>query len=313
MTRVLVTGADGFVGRAIVRRLRAEGHSVFEVTRARSGEDVVAIGDIAEFDDWSKLTSGVAAVLHVAARAHIVAEPAAAPLAEFRRVNVEPTIRLASAAAMNGVGRFVFLSSIGVNGTFSTRPFCVRDQPDPTEPYALSKWEAERALLEVAAKTGMQITRVRPPLVIGAGVKGNLLRLLRLVDSGMPLPLGAVHNQRSFIDLEDLCDLLLLCLFDRRAGGELFLAADDEHLSTPELLRRIAAGFSRRARVFSVPLSVLSLAARALGAHAALERLTSSLLVDASHACVTLDWQARRGLSAGIREMAQAYSADSKS
>jgi nucleoside-diphosphate-sugar epimerase len=307
MTRVLVTGADGFVGRALVCRLRDAGHSVLEVTRARSGQDVVAIGDIGAFDDWTRLTSGVSGIVHVAARAHVLKESAADPLAEFRRVNVAPTIRLARAAAVCGVRRFVFLSSIGVNGTSSTRPFTIDDVPNPSEPYALSKLEAEQGLLEVAAGTSLEVVRVRPPLIIGAGAKGNLLRLMRLVDSGLPLPLGGVRNHRSFIELNDLCDLLLLCLFEPRAAGELLLAADGESISTSELLRRIAAALGRRARILSVPPWLLSLAASSVGVRGTLERMTSSLLVDSGHARACLGWQPRRGLDAGIRDMARAY------
>ena len=309
MTRVLVTGADGFVGRAIVRRLRGAGYCVLEVTRARAGDDAIAIGDMATFAAWAEVTKGIDVVLHAAARAHVIADSAQDPLAAFRRVNVAPTVQLARAAADNGVQRFVFVSSIGVNGTSSTLPFTVHDTPNPSEPYAISKWEAEQALLDIAATTSMQLTRVRPPLVIGAGAKGNLLRLLRLVRAGLPLPLGGIRNQRSFVDLEDLCDLLMTCMFDRRAGAELFLAADEEIISTSELLRRMAANLPRAAPIFTVPPGLLSLAARMLGAQAAFERLASSLLVDASHARAKLDWRPRRGLNAGIRDMVQAYHA----
>lgn len=307
MARVLVTGADGFVGRAIVRRLRTAGHSVQEVTRARVGEEAVAIGDIATFAGWGEVTRGIDVVVHTAARAHVIADSVRDPLAEYRRVNVAPTKQLARAAADNGAQCFVFVSSIGVNGTTSIRPFTVRDVANPSEPYSISKWEAEQALLEVAATTSMQFTRVRTPLVIGAGAKGNLLRLLRLLGAGVPLPLGGIRNRRSFIDLEDLCDLLLACMFDRRAGAELFLAADDEILSTSELLRRMAANLPRSAPIFTVSPDLLSAAARVLGVHDTFERLASSLLVDASHARATLDWRPRRGLNAGIRDMTQAY------
>lgn len=308
MRRILVTGADGFVGNVLSSTLEAAGHHVLRVVRAGRGEGLVAVGDIGRYDAWIPLLGGVDVVIHLAARAHVMRERTATPLEEFRRVNCAATARLARAAAAVGVRRFIFLSSIGVNGTFTAgKPFSESDAPKPIEPYAISKWEAELALLDISAGSDMQITRVRPPLILGAGVKGNLRRLVKLVDTAMPLPFAALRNRRSFVVLEDLCELLKLCVTHDRAGGQLFLAAQAEDISTPELLRNIAECLGRRPRLVSCPPSVMRFVAGLFGARMELERLTSSLLVDASHARLTLNWQSRARLWDGIRSMVKAY------
>jgi UDP-glucose 4-epimerase len=267
---------------------------------------VVAIGDIAHFSQWAPLLKGVDAVVHLAARAHVTSH--VDDYAAFRRTNVDATVCLAQAAAVAGVRRFVFLSSIGVNGNRTVETaFTEADVAAPIEPYAKSKWDAEQRLLEIAASGGLDVVRVRPPLVIGPGVKGNLLRLLKMVDLGLPLPLGGIQNQRSFVALDDLCDLLVLCIEHPGARGELFLAADDDAVSTSELLRRIATGLGRRSMLFTPPAWALSGLARVAGLGAELHRLTWSLRVDASHARETLGWKPAAGIDSGIRTMARAY------
>lgn len=308
MATVLVTGADGFVARVLTGQLRAKGHRVLATARVRRGGEEIAVGDVGDYGQWKTLLDNVEVVIHLAARAHVITETSPDPMAEFRRVNVDATLRLAHAAAEVGVRRFIFLSSIGVNGTFTThRPFSELDQPNPTEPYSISKWEAEQGLVAIGARTNLKITRVRPPLVLGPGVKGNLRRLLKLLDSGVPLPLGSVHNTRSFIALEDLCELLVLCVTHERATSELFLAADDENLSTPDLLRRMAAGLGKRVRLIALPLPMLNIAARLVGADAELQRMTSSLIVNARHAQEVLAWRPRAGIRQGIEAMTRAY------
>lgn len=308
MRRILITGADGFVGRALSARLVAAGYRVIRVVRARVDDDSVAVGDIANFDQWPSLLADVETVVHLAARAHILRERAPDPLAEFRRVNVSATLQLARASSIAGVRRFVFLSSIGVNGTSTTGgAFSESHQPNPSEPYAISKWEAERGLMEIGAHTTMRITRVRPPLILGPGVKGNLRRLIRLVDAGIPLPFGAIHNSRSFVALDDLCELLAICVTHQSAPDTLFLAADNEEISTPELLRRIAEGLGRPARLVPVPMRALKIIARLTGREAEMQRLTTSLRVDATSARRALNWSAPLGVRQGIRSMAEAY------
>jgi nucleoside-diphosphate-sugar epimerase len=308
MRRILVTGADGFVGQALTKRLCAAGFSVTGTVRRRAGNQTVAIGDVADCEQWLSLLAGVDVVVHLAARAHILREPSTDPLREFRRVNVAATLKIARAAAVAGVQRFIFLSSIGVNGVSTTnRAFVESDEPDPAEPYAISKWEAERGLMKIGAATGMEIVRVRPPLILGPGVKGNLRRLVQLVDWGLPLPFGAIPNRRSFIALDDICDLLALCIANERAANELFLAADPEQISTTELMHHIARGLDRRSLLIPVPLSGLFMVARILRAQQLIERMALSLCVNADRARTILSWTPRTGILGGIRAMAQAY------
>lgn len=308
MARILVTGADGFVGRALSARLHAAGHTVLRVVRVQRDRDAIAVGDIGEYTLWPSLLSGIDVVVHLAARAHVMHERLADPFEEFRRINVVATLSLARAAAAAGVRRFVFLSSIGVNGVATTdRAFSESDTPDPTEPYAVSKWDAERGLVEIGTRTGLEIVRIRPPLVVGPGVKGNLRRLLKLVRSRIPLPLGALNNSRNFVPLEDLCELLALCTEHERASGELLLAANPEAISTPDLLRAIAEGLGCKLRLVSVPLPILGLVARIVGAEAELKRVASSLHVNADRAHELLSWRSDTSLRESIRSMAQSY------
>jgi nucleoside-diphosphate-sugar epimerase len=308
MRRVLVTGADGFVGQVLIRRLGAADFSVTGTVRRCAGESTIAIGDLADFQHWPAVLDGVDVVVHLAARAHVLSELSSDPLSEYRRVNAAATLQLARAAAVAGVRRFVFVSSIGVNGVSSaSRAFVESDVPDPVEPYAISKWEAERGIIEIGADTGLEIVRVRPPLIIGPGVKGNLRRLIELVDRGLPLPFGAIANRRSYIALDDLCDLLTLCIVNERAVNELFLAADPEQLSTTELMRRIARALDRRSLLIPIPLRGLRMMARLVGRQQLVERMTASLRVNADRARTMLGWIPRAGISAGIAAMTQAY------
>jgi nucleoside-diphosphate-sugar epimerase len=306
--KVLITGADGFIGRALAAHLAADGHSIRCVVRAGRSCDAVEVGDIANFSDWPALLEDIDAVVHLAGRAHVLRETSVDSLAESRRVNVDATLRLSRAAAAAGVRRFIFLSTIGVNGNSTAgRAFSESDEPNPTEPYAISKWEAESGLIELGLRTRMQITRVRAPLVIGAGVKGNLRRLIRLVDSHLPLPFGAIRNHRSFVALEDLCELLTKCVTHECAADELFLAADPQEISTPDLMRGVAEGLGTRVCLVPVPLTALLLAGQVIGAKEELRRMSSSLSVNAARAHTMLGWQIRVGLRTGIRQMAESY------
>jgi nucleoside-diphosphate-sugar epimerase len=306
--KILITGADGFVGRTVIARLEAAGFELVRVVRTPGDPGAVVVRDLVDFPGWSSLLCGVDAIIHLAARAHVLHENIPDPLAEFRRVNVTMTLQLAEAAANAGVRRFIFLSSIGVNGLRTTgRPFSERDTPRPLEPYAISKWEAEQGLNAIAARSAMQITRIRPPLILGPGVKGNLLRLVRLVDRGIPLPFGAISNRRSYLTVDDLCELLYLCLLRPEGGNDLFLAANDESISTPELMRAIAAGLGRETRLFPVPWALLRTVTGLFGAGAQLERLASSLQVDATLARMTLDWVPQTSLHAAIELMSVGY------
>jgi len=290
-SRILVTGAAGFIGQSLVAHLRRGGRDVLPVTR-----DMVA-----------RMTD-VDAVVHLAARAHVVADKAADPLEEFRRVNVMETERLADAAVRGGVRRFVLVSSIGVLGNDSGgRAFTAGDPPHPSEPYAVSKWEAEQRLLERVAGTAIEAVIVRPPLVYGPGVKGNFLRLLRLVNSGLPLPFAGLEARRSFVGLQNLCGLLEACIDHPAAAGRVLLAADGEDVTLPELLDAIARGLGRPARLFKVPWLLVESFASMAGRREDLARLVGSLRVDASETRQVLGWQPHVRFDAGIREMAEWY------
>jgi nucleoside-diphosphate-sugar epimerase len=290
-SRILVTGAAGFIGQSLVEHLRRGGRDVLPVTR-----DMVA-----------QMTD-VDALVHLAARAHVVADTAADPLEEFRRVNVTGTERLADAAVRGGVRRFVFVSSIGVLGNDSGgRAFTAADPPQPNEPYAVSKWEAEQRLLERVAGTATEAVIVRPPLVYGPGVKGNFLRLLRLVNSGLPLPFAGLEARRSFVGLQNLCGLLEACIDHPAATGRVLLAADGEDVTLPELLDAIARGLGRPARLFKVPWPLVESLAAMAGRRDDLARLVGSLRVDASETRQVLGWQPHVRFDAGIRAMAEWY------
>ncbi len=298
MTRVVVTGATGFIGRALCPRLAAAGHEVSAITRR-------VIPEIGPDTDWSAALAGAEAVVHLAARVHVSAERAADPLAAPRRVNTLGTRRLAEAAAAAGVRRLVFASTIKVNGEKTgAEPFRATDAAAPRDPYAISKWEAEQALFQVAGESAMEAVVLRPPLVYGPGVKGNFLSLLRLCAKAPPLPLALVANRRSLIHVGNLADAILRCLTHPAAGGRTFLVSDGEALSTPELVRRAAAALGRPARLFPVPPPLLRLAGRLTGTSSTVERLLDSLVVDDREMRRELDWKPPFSMSRGLQETA---------
>lgn len=290
---VLVTGASGFVGNALMECLEARGRSVLGASRtAGPSSRYRTCPALDERADWSSLVSGTAVVVHAAARVHVMRETAADPLTEFRQVNVQGTLRLARQAAGAGVRRFVFVSSIKVNGeeTAPGRPFTAADRPAPVDPYGISKLEAERGLQQISAETGMELVIVRPPLVYGPGVGANFRRLMRWVHKGVPLPLGAIRNRRSLIALDNLVDLIDRCIDHPAAIGRVLLVSDGEDLSTPELLRRVGHTLGRPARLLPVPQSLLSLGGAALGKRDLVRRLCGSLQIDASETRALLGW-----------------------
>lgn len=307
--RILVTGASGFIGRGIVARLVADGVDV--IAAKRSPSSAVRDAHSPSLDgeaDWRALLRGRTAVVHAAARAHVLDDQAERPLDVFRAINTAGTLRLAQQATEMGIRRFIFLSSIGVNGVQSTRPFTESDAPAPEEPYAVSKLEAEHALMQLAERTGMEVVILRPPLVYGPDAPGNFGRLLGAVRRGLPLPLGAVtRNRRTLVALENLVDLIVTCVVHPAAANQVFLAGDSEDLSTAELLRRLARAFGVRLRLLPVPVWLLSAGAAALGKRAMVDRLCGSLQVDIGKARELLGWSPPLNVDEALRRTARHY------
>lgn len=317
---VLVTGANGFVGRATCAALRLAGHAMTPVVRrpnSLAGEQV--IGEMSSQTDWRAALSGMNGVVHLAARVHLMRDTAADPLAQYRAVNVEGTLHLARQAAAAGVRRFVFVSSIKVNGEERAKTYTEADVPQPEDDYARSKWEAEQGLWKIAADTGLEVVILRPPLVYGPGVGVNFLALLRAVARGMPLPLGAIHNQRSLVYVGNLADAIIHCLEHPAAAGKTFLVSDGEDVSTPELVRRIAAALGRPTRLLPVPQALLRAAARLTkkfpqgrNAQALAGRLMDSLTLDSKAIRHTLGWSPPFTLNEGLRKTTAWYLSQKK-
>lgn len=309
---VLLTGASGFVGKAILKTAQHRGLKIRPVYRsmdsANGQSEAVLVSGLDGAADWSAALQGVDVVIHAAARAHIMREESLDPLAEYRRVNVEGTLNLARQAAAAGVRRFVFISSIKVNGESTALgcPFTADDIPAPQDAYGLSKAEAETQLKLLAQETGMEVTIIRPPLIYGPGVKGNLASLISCVRRGLPLPLRAVtHNRRSLVGLDNLVDLILVCADHPKAANQTFLISDGEDLSTAELLRKVGKALGRSARLLWVPTGAISLIAGLLGKKVISQRLLGSLQVDISKTCTLLNWKPPVSVDEGLRRAAQ--------
>lgn len=296
-SKILVTGANGFIGNALFKHLRGMGlHSVLGTTRISTStntlnnEALLAMGDLNTDTDWSYVLRDQQVVIHAAARAHIMRDEA---LTEYRRVNVEGSMHLAKQAAKAGVRRFIFISSIKVNGEGrkNNHAYFYDDQPAPEDAYGISKAEAEAGLRQIAAETGMEIVIIRPTLVYGPGVKGNFSALMGLACRGLPLPLGAIHNCRSMVALDNLIDLIITCIDHPNAVNQTFLVSDDQDVSTTELLQKVAYAFGKKARLLPIPMSWMQSVASLLGKQAVVGRLCGSLQVDITHTKETLGWK----------------------
>jgi nucleoside-diphosphate-sugar epimerase len=309
---ILVTGSSGFVGSALCRGLELRGGSVLRAVlrHAKPDDAAVVVGDIDSKTEWAEALNSVDAVVHLAARVHQIRDTAADPMSEFRKVNVEGTRRLAEAAACAGVKRFVFLSSIKVNGemTDGVGAFTETDLPHPTDAYGVSKWEAEQILREVGQRTGMEAVILRLPLIYGPEVKANFLKLVRHIERGRPLPFGCIRNQRSLLGLSNLVDIICCCLGHQAAAGETFLASDGDDVSTPELVRRIAGVFGRPARLVPMPVWMMKLGGRVAGRSDQVKRLCGSLRIDSSKIRRKLGWTPVCTMEEELRRVAEWYS-----
>jgi nucleoside-diphosphate-sugar epimerase/GT2 family glycosyltransferase len=314
MTRVLVTGATGFVGRALCRQLAIDGMEVRATTRGvvlPLPLQYCPVGGIDESTDWQQALEGVDVVVHLAGRVHVMRDREQDPLTAFRRVNVHGTQRLAEAAAQAGVKRFVFLSSIKVNGEVTAgRGFCETDPPAPEDGYGVSKWEAEQYLNQMSAEGRLSTTILRSPLIYGAGVKGNLYRLLQLCDLGLPMPLGGIDNRRSLVGLDNLIDALKLAMTSERASGRTYLVSDGEDLSTSDLIAHICHALGRPTRFLNAPQGVYRLTGALSGQSEMIDRLLNSLVIDNSRIRQELGWRPIQTMADGIAEMAAWYRAE---
>ncbi|QLF94497.1 SDR family oxidoreductase [Pseudomonas sp. ABC1] len=307
MAEIILTGANGFVGSQLFFELKrvASFQVVGLCRRLPQGANELGlypVGDLQQAD-LSALLPGVNVLIHAAARAHIMKGEGADPLAEYRCVNVDGTLNLARQAVAAGVKRFIFISSIKVNGegTLLGSPYDASDAPAPKDAYGQSKLEAEQGLMQLASGTGMEVVIIRPPLVYGPGVKGNFASMIKLVEKGLPLPFGAIYNKRSLVGIDNLVDLIIRCIDHPAAANQVFLAGDGEDLSTSELLRGVGLAMGKPARLIPVPAGLLHFGATLLGKGAIAQRLLGSLQVDISKACELLEWKPPYTVQEGLQ------------
>ena len=295
--KVLLTGATGFIGKALVAELIQQNFHISIIVRQKTNlfPDEVkqfVVGDFESNPDFSTSLAEIDCVIHLAGRAHVIDKAKASLLDEFRKVNTELTLNLAKQAVTARVERFIFLSSIRVNGNQNTQPFLEIDIPNPQEPYAISKYEAEQGLINLAKNSNLEVVIVRPPLVYGNNVPGNFGRLVQWAGSRiiLPLPLGAVNNARTLIAIDNLVSFIITCTLHPKAANEVFLISDDDSLSTTQLLKKIAKAFNKKALLLPIPVSWMVFVAKLLGKEADAVRLFSSLIVDSSKARDLLEW-----------------------
>jgi UDP-glucose 4-epimerase len=305
--KVLVTGSNGFVGQHLCELLTRSGFDVVRAVR-NPAPGAVAVGSISGDTDWSEALRGVDAVVHAAARVHMLNDASVDPMTEFQKVNVEGTLNLAQQAAHRGVSRFIFLSSIAVHGlTSEDQPFSPFDKPNPHDAYGYSKFEAEKGLIRISSETGMEQVIIRPPLVYGPGVGANFLRLMKLAASGLPLPLGGIRNLRSPVFVGNLCDLVQTCLEHPAAANRIFLVSDNRDVSTPDLLRTLAGQMGCPIRLFRVPAFLLRLAGLLTGRSGEIARVCGSLQLDISQTKEVLGWRPPFTMDAGIELTVKDY------
>ncbi len=312
--KVLVTGASGFIGCALCKRMLTEGCKIRGTFRFDSdtrqipnGVEAFSIRSIDSETKWNDALAGIDTIVHLAARVHVMDDVSSDPFTEYRKVNVEGTKHLAIEAAKAGVKRFIYISSVKVNGGGRASAYTEEDKEAPEDPYGLSKWEAEQELGKISTATDIEVVILRPPLVYGPGVKANFYNLLKFVDRRIPFPLASVNNRRSFIYLGNLIDAIITCINHSEPAGQTFLICDGEDVSTPELIRKIASALGKPARLFHIPLLLMRITGKLIGKSAAIDRLLGSLMVDSTKIRKELGWKPPYTMEQGLRETVKWY------
>lgn len=314
MKTVLVTGASGFIGRALCGRLARDGHRVKGTFRSEANPapescvEKIPVEDIAGDNYYPAMLDGVDTIVHLAARVHVM-NGNGRSIDEYRRLNVAGTARLAKAAAQNKIRRFIYVSTIKVNGEENPAPYTENDSPFPRDPYGISKWEAEQALEKIGSETGLEIVILRPPLVYGPGVRANFLNLIKLVESRVPLPFASVRNRRSFVFLHNLVDAICVCAVHPGAAGSTFMVSDGRDVSTPEMIKMIASGLKSRPALVPCPVTLLGILGRLAGKGDEMARLVGSLRMDISKIKTALGWDPPHTMEEGIEETVKWYKA----
>ena len=312
MLNIAITGASGLVGKSLCHELVLRRFNVSAFTRGSQNlldkTHYHAIDDIKNKINWIAMLDNVDVIVHLAARVHVMQDTSKNPLQEFLAVNLHGTVNLAQAAAKAGVKRFVFVSSVKVNGEFTEiQPFSENDMPQPQDAYAISKWEAEKALRHIEKETGMEVVIVRPPLVYGAGVKANFASLLKVVNKKLPLPLASVQAKRSLIYVGNLVDALIVCASNPKAAGQTYLVSDGYAVSMPQLIKKMAFALNKRSYILPFPVSMMRLLAKAVGKVSSVDRLTQSLVIDSSKIRQELDWMPPFTMDQGLKLTADWY------
>lgn len=314
MPNVLITGANGFIGKALCRKMLADGWYVRGAIRSMvlkdalpAGVDSIEIGTIDSKTDWRLALDGIDTVVHLAARVHVMDERSTDPIFDYRKIIVDGTKHLAQIAQSKKVRRLVYVSSIKVNGEGRAAPYTEADRPAPVDPYSICKFEAENQLHSIADKTDLKVVILRPPLVYGPEVKANFLRLIKLINRGIPLPLAGVRNHRSMIFLGNLVDALFVCITHPRAVGNTFLVSDGKDISMPELVQIISSSLGKPSRLFPCPPDFLRLLGRVTGKSKTVNRLLDSLMVDSTKICTELDWKPPFSMEEGLAETVRWY------
>lgn len=315
MKRIGITGANGFIGKALADFLEHDGYCVTRIIRRRESlsangsKNIAIVDDLTKENNWNSVLEGMDILIHLAARVHVMQDPLQDPLSEFRKVNTDATLNLASQAAKAGITRFIYLSSIKVNGEYTTlgHPFSEKDTPAPQDPYAISKYEAEVGLREWATMSKLEVVIIRPPLIYGPGVKANFLSMMEWLKLGRPLPLGSIHNKRSLLGLDNLLDFIMTTIEHPNATNETFMVSDGVDISTTELLQQIGNVLGKPARLFSIPQGLLTIGFQLLGKGSLIPRLLGSLQINIGKAHTLLGWKPPYGMDEGLLKTAKDF------